>query len=117
MGAFKILGRKRPIPAANWAKGIESKRHDAGDQPEEIGADIDGMRKVGAVGFRYFEEGNHGRAGIIYKGRSDVDMAVEIIEACADAALPVLDHFAHYADWLDMHPVQWVKATARLNEI
>jgi hypothetical protein len=44
-------------------------------------------------------------------------MAVEIIEACADAALPVLDHFAHYADWLDMHPFQWVKATERLNEI
>jgi hypothetical protein len=43
-------------------------------------------------------------------------MAVEIIEACADAAFPVLDHFAHHADWLDMHAFQWVKATEHLNE-
>jgi len=120
LGAFKILGRERPSPAANWAKEIESKRYDAGDQPEEIRADTNAMRKVGAAGFRYFEEGNHGNhgtAGIIYKGRSNVDMAVEVIEACADAALPVLDHFAHYTEWLDMHPFQWVKATERLNEI
>jgi hypothetical protein len=44
-------------------------------------------------------------------------MAVEIIEACADAALPVLEHFTHYADWLEKHPFQWVKATERLNEM
>lgn len=57
--------------------------------------------------------------GRMYNGCGNMAacMAVEIIEACADAALPVLDHFAHYADWLDMHPFQWVKATERLNEI
>jgi creatinine amidohydrolase/Fe(II)-dependent formamide hydrolase-like protein len=120
LGALKILGRERPIPAAGWAKEIESKSDDAGDQPEEIRRDIEAMRRVGAVGFRYYEEdnhGNHGTAGIVYKGRSDVDMAVEVIEACADAALPVLDHFAHYAGWLDKHPFQWVKATEHLNEM
>ena len=120
LGALKILGRERPVPAANWAKEIESKRDDSGDQPDEIRRDIEAIRKIGAVGFRYHEEGNHGNhgtAGLVYKGRSDVDMAVEIIEACADAALPVLEHFAHYADWLEKHPFQWVKATERLNEM
>ena len=118
LGALKILGRERPIPAADWAK--ELKRDEGGDQPAEIRADVEAMRRVGAVGFRYYEEEEHGdggTAGLIYKGRSDVDMAVEVIEACADAALPALDHFAHYADWLDKHPFQWIKATEHLNEM
>jgi len=120
LGALKILGRERPIPAANWAKEIESKGDSKGDQPDEILGDIQTMRKWGAVGFRYYEEGNHGNhgtAGLIYKGRSDVDMAVEMLEACADVLLPVLDNLAHYADWLDKHPFQYIKAAERLNEM
>jgi creatinine amidohydrolase/Fe(II)-dependent formamide hydrolase-like protein len=120
LGALKILGRERPIPAANWAKEIESKRDDSGDQPEEIRRDIEAMRRWGTVGFRYYEEGNHGNhgtAGLIHNGRSDVDMAVEIIETCAELVLPVLEHLAHYADWLDKHPFRWIKATERLNEV
>ncbi len=120
LAALKILGRERPIPAANWAKEIESKGDDKGDQPDEILDDIQTMRKWGAVGFRYYEEGNHGNhgtAGLIYKGRSDVDMAVEILEACADILLPVLNNLAHYADWLEKHPFHYIKATERLNEM
>ncbi len=119
LAALKILGRERSIPAARWAKEIESKGDNKGDQPDEIVGDIQAMRKWGAVGFRYYEEGNHGNhgtAGLTYKGRSDVDMAVEMLEACADVLLPVLDNLAHYADWLDQHPFQYIKATERLNE-
>jgi creatinine amidohydrolase/Fe(II)-dependent formamide hydrolase-like protein len=120
LAALKILGKERPIPAANWAKEIESKGNDRGDQPDEIVGDIQAMRKWGAVGFRYYEEGNHGNhgtAGLIYKGRSDVDMAVEMLEACADVLLPVLQNLAHYANWLDKHPFQYIRATERLNEM
>jgi creatinine amidohydrolase/Fe(II)-dependent formamide hydrolase-like protein len=120
LGALKILGRERPIPAANWAKEIQSKVDDKGDQPDEILGDIQTMRKWGNIGFRYYEEGNHGNhgtAGLVYKGRSDVDMAVEMLEACADILVPVLNNLAHYVNWLDQHPFQYIKAADRLNEM
>jgi len=119
LAAMKILGRERPIPAANWAREIESKRDGKGDQPEEIRDDVVSMRRLGQVGFRYYEEGqhgNHGTAGIIYKGRLDVDMAVEVLEKCADILVPTLNKLAHYADWLDEHPFQYVEASERLSE-
>jgi creatinine amidohydrolase/Fe(II)-dependent formamide hydrolase-like protein len=117
--AMKILGLERPIPAADWAREIESKRDGKGDQPAEIRDDVVSMRRLGQVGFRYYEEGqhgNHGTAGIIYKGRSDVDMAVEVLDKCADILVPTLDKMTHYADWLDEHPFQYVKASERLYE-
>ncbi len=119
LAAMKILGRERPIPAADWAREIESKRDGKGDQPEEIRNDVVAMRTLGQVGFRYHEEGNHGNhgtAGITFKGRSDVDMAVEVLEKCSDLLVPVLAKLSHYADWLDEHPFQYIRASERLNE-
>ncbi|MBN2290522.1 MAG: hypothetical protein JXQ83_14405 [Candidatus Glassbacteria bacterium] len=119
LAALKILGRERPIPAAGWAREIDSKRDGKGDQPDEIRNDVVAMRTLGSVGFRYHEEGNHGNhgtAGIVYKGRLDVDMAVEVLGKCADILVPVLAKLSHYADWLDKHPFKYIQASERLYE-
>jgi hypothetical protein len=115
LASLRILGRERPIPQAGWAQEI--KHEEGGDQPPEILEDIRQARRFGAVGWRYFEEknhGNHGTAGIFFKGKSDIDMTVEILHKCADLAAPVLASYAHYQKWLADHPMEYIKATDRL---
>ena len=117
LASLRILGRERPIPLANWAREI--KAEDGGDQPAEISGDIAAMRKYGAVGWRYYEEknhGNHGTAGIVFHGRPDIDLAVDVLNRCAELAAPALESFAHYRQWLATHPMQYIKATDRLSE-
>lgn len=119
LAAMKILGRERPIPAADWAKEIDSKRGEEGDQPEEIRADVVALREKGQVGWRYYEEGNHGNhgtAGITWKGRSDIDMTVEVLDKCADLLVPILPRLTRYSGWLDEHPFRYIQASERLNE-
>jgi len=117
LASLRILGRERPVPLASWAREI--KREDNADQPAAIRQDLEGMRKFGAVGWRYYEEknhGNHGTAGIIFKGKPDVDLAVEVLNKCADVALPALESFAHYRKWLGEHSMEYIQATDRLEE-
>jgi creatinine amidohydrolase/Fe(II)-dependent formamide hydrolase-like protein len=116
LASLKILGRERPIPLENWAR---EKKPEGSDQPEEIAADVRAMRKLGAVGFRYHEEsehGNHGNAGIVWKGRSDVDLAVDVLHKSADAVIPALSRLAHYVDWLERHPASFIRSKERLDE-
>src|SRR6185295_14343129 len=80
LASLRILGRERPIPLADWAR--ETKPGNSLDQPSEIAEDVHQMRRVGAEGFRYFEEkqhGGHGTEGITFKGKSDIDLTVEIL--------------------------------------
>jgi len=117
LAALKVVGRERPIPLENWAREI--KTGDEADQPAEIGPDVSAMRKYGAVGFRYFEEknhGNHGNAGIRFNGRSDIDIAVEVLRKSADVIVPALASFEHYSQWLEQHPMHYISATDRLQE-
>ena len=77
------------------------------------------LRTLGQVGWRYHEEGNHGNhgtAGIVYKGRSDIDMTVEVLDRCADVVVPGLASLSYYADWMDKHPFKYMQAGERLNE-
>ena len=116
LAILRILGRERPIPMEAWAKEI---KREGGDQPAELAEDIKQARRFGAVGFRYFEEtnhGNHGTAGIMFHGKSDIDMTVEILHKCADLVVPALANFAHYQKWLAEHPMEYIKATDRLDE-
>jgi hypothetical protein len=117
LASLRILGRERPTPLENWSREI--KPGEGGDQPQEIAEDIKQARRFGAVGFRYFEEKNHGNqgtAGIMFKGRSDIDMTVEILNKCADLVVPALANFAHYEKWLSEHPMEYIKAADRLDE-
>ena len=117
MASLRILGRERPIPVADWTR--ETKPSGYLDQPAEIAEDMRQMRKAGAVGWRYFEEKQHGgsgTAGIMFKGRPDVDLAVEVLNKCADLALPALQSFTHYQKWMADHPMEYIKATDRLRE-
>lgn len=117
LASLRILGRERPIPMENWAREI--KHEDGGDQPDDIREDVGRMRKFGAVGWRYYEEknhGNHGTAGIVFKGKSDIDLAVDVLHKCADIAAPALESFAHYREWLAGHPMEYIRATDRLQE-
>jgi len=118
LASLKILGRERPIPMANWARELKPDDGE-GDQPAEIAADVVTLRRWGAMGFRYHEErhhGNHGTAGIEFQGRSDIDMAVEVLEKSAEALLPALASLTRYADWLDTKPFRYIEATERLEE-
>ncbi len=117
LASLRILGRERPIPLENWSKEI--KAADEPDQPAEIAPDVTAMRKWGAVGFRYFEEknhGNHGNAGLIFNGRSDIDIAVDVLRKSADLIVPALASFEHYSKWLEQHPAQYISPTERLQE-
>ena len=118
LASLRILGRERPIPYPDWA--AEPKEDDGeGDMPAEIFPDVRTLRQWGAVGFRYYEErnhGNHGTAGMTFRGRSDVDMAVDVLEKSAEAILPALASFERYLDWIERHPFKYVEATERLDE-
>jgi len=117
LASLRILGRERPIPLEKWSGEI--KPGDGNDQPQELAEDIKQARRFGAVGWRYFEEknhGNHGTAGIMFKGRSDIDMTVEILNKCAELVVPALGNYAHYRKWLSEHPMEYINATDRLEE-
>jgi hypothetical protein len=43
-------------------------------------------------------------------------MTVEILNKCADLVVPALANFAHYQKWLSEHPMEYIKATDRLDE-
>jgi creatinine amidohydrolase/Fe(II)-dependent formamide hydrolase-like protein len=115
LASLKILGRERPIPMESWAKEIKA---EGLDQPDEIAADVTELRRLGAVGFRYHEESNHGNrgnAGIFFNGRSDIALAVEVLHKSAEAVIPGLSRLQHYADWLDQHPTIFIRAKERLD--
>jgi len=115
LAGLRILGRERPIPYPEWAR--EKKVDNDPDQPAEIAEDVRKLRSLGAVGFRYFEEGNHGNhgmAGLTFRGKPDIDLAVELLEKSADVAAPALDNLGHYADWLDKHPFRYIVPKERL---
>jgi hypothetical protein len=117
LASLKILGRERPIPLESWSKEIKTDKDT--DQPAEIAPDIAAMRKWGVVGFRYFEEKNHGNmgnAGIMFNGRSDIDIAVDVLRKSADLIAPALASFEHYSKWLEQHPVQYISPTDRLQD-
>lgn len=107
--SLKILGRQRPIPYPDWAKKPEPYER---DQPAEIAGDIKELRRWGNIGFRYFEErqhGLHGTAGLMHNGVCDIDLAVEVLNKCADTVLPALDNLGHYSSWIAGQPFKYVK--------
>ena len=117
LASLRILGRERPIPLADWSREIKSANE--ADQPAEIAPDVNAMRRWGIVGWRYFEErnhGNHGNAGITFNGRSDIDIAVDVLRKSADVIVPALANFEHYSKWLEQHPMQYISPTDRLQE-
>jgi creatinine amidohydrolase/Fe(II)-dependent formamide hydrolase-like protein len=119
LASLRILGRERPVPLENWSREIKPEKDADHDQPAEIAPDVTAMRKWGAVGFRYFEEQNHGNrgnAGIVFNGRSDIDLAVDVLRKSAEVIVPALASFEHYSKWLEHHPMQYISATERLQE-
>jgi hypothetical protein len=106
--SLKILGRQRPIPYPEWAKRTN---YDESDQPAEIMDDIKELRRWGNVGFRYFEErqhGLHGTVGLTHNGVCDIDLAVEVLEKCADTVLPALHNLSHYCEWIANQPYKYI---------
>jgi len=119
LASLRILGRERPIPLEDWSREIKTDKDAEHDQPAEIAPDMAAMRKWGVVGFRYFQEENHGNrgnAGILFKGRSDIDIAVDVLRKSADVIVPALTSFEHYSKWLEQHPVKYISPTERLQE-
>jgi len=117
LASLRILGRERPIPYPEWAREI--KADDDGDQPAEVFDRVVSLRRAGAIGFRYYEErnhGNHGTAGITWKGRLDIDLAAEVLEKCAELLLPALENLSRYAEWLEKHPFRYLTAVERVDE-
>jgi len=52
----------------------------------------------------------------MFIGRSDIDMTVDILNKCADLVVPVLARYEHYRKWLSEHPMEYIKATERLDD-
>jgi len=115
LASLRILGRERPIPCAEWAKELKG---DDPDQPVEIAEDIKALRRWGStIGFRYFEEGqhgNHGTAGIVHNGERDIDMTERVLMKCADMVVPALDNLSRYVEWIGKQPFQYIIPTERL---
>jgi hypothetical protein len=115
--ALRILGRERPIPVSGWTREPKPTAHP--DQPAELVEDIRQIRRIGAVGWRYIEETHHGAggtAGMIFRGKSDIDLGIEVLHKCAELALPALKSFTHYQKWLEEHPMEFIRAKDRLDE-
>jgi len=118
LASLRILGRERSIPLVRWAREPKPDVGE-GDQPAEVFQDVVALRRLGAIGFRYYEErqhGNHGTAGIEFRGKPDVEMAVEVLERSAEALLPALASLTRYTDWVEAHPFRYITATDRLGE-
>jgi hypothetical protein len=118
LASLRILGRERPIPMAEWARELKPEDGE-GDQPAEVFDDVVALRRAGAIGFRYHEErhhGNHGTAGLEFGGRSDIDLAVEVLEQSAETLLPALASLTRYSQWLESHPFRYLTARERLEE-
>jgi creatinine amidohydrolase/Fe(II)-dependent formamide hydrolase-like protein len=112
--SLKVLGKRAFIRYPEWAK---ARKPSDPDQPRAIAEDVDRLRKLGAIGFRYHEEGNHGNhgnAGLLYKGIPDVDLAGMILEKCADLVLPLLESYARYAAWIGSVPFRFIVPTENL---
>ncbi len=108
LASLRVLGREPRIRYPEWAR---TPKPPAPDQPTEIHADAHAMRKWGTVGFRYHaegEHGNHGNAGIVYKGELDIDMAGRVLARCADLVVPVLESFGRYVSWLERKPFAYI---------
>jgi creatinine amidohydrolase/Fe(II)-dependent formamide hydrolase-like protein len=114
LASLKILGRKPVARYPEWARAVKAPDP---DQPREIAEDVDKLRKMGAIGFRYYEEGNHGNhgsAGLVHNGVPDVELAERALEACADLVVPLLARYAHYVDWLERTPFRYIVPTEHL---
>jgi hypothetical protein len=114
LASLRVLGKKAIIRYPDWAK--EKKPSDP-DQPRAIAEDVQELRKWGAIGFRYHEEGNHGNhgnAGLLHKGEPDVDMAGKVLEKCAEVLVPVLERYSRYVDWIGSTPFKFITPTERL---
>lgn len=116
MAALRILGRERPVPCADWAKELKT---DDGDLPDDVHDDVVNLRTLGTVGWYYVEEknhGNHGTVGMPHGDGTDIDLAVRVLEKCADVLAPALESLERYATWLEEHPFQYIVPTDRLEE-
>ena len=117
LASLRLLGRGRETPYPEWAR--ELKPDGGGDQPEEIFEDVVALRRAGAMGFCYHTEenhGNHGTAGIEFRGRTDIDMAVEVLGKSAALLLPALESLTRDSDWIGARPFRHITATDRLEE-
>ena len=69
------------------------------------------------VGFRHHDEenhSNHGNAGLTFKGMPDTDYAVKVFEKAANLALPALQGYSRYLQWLKKHPFRYITPTERM---
>ncbi len=108
LASLKVLGKEPVIRYPEWAHAVKEPEP---DQPREITADVDVLRKWGTIGFRYHaegEHGNHGNAGIVHQGELDIDLAGRVLARCADLVVPALASFTRYADWIARTPFSFI---------
>jgi hypothetical protein len=109
-GALRILHRDRPIAEPELAYGNDLQG--GFDQNVEIRDAIRTLRTSGTRGIRYDaerEHSNHGNVGRKYKGKSDIELGVRLLEALAEELLPSVAALAHHRDYILKHPAQRIK--------
>jgi hypothetical protein len=55
-------------------------------------------------------------AGLSLNGKSDIDLAIEVLQKSAEVAAPLLNNLGHYTDWLERHPFQYIVPKERLDK-
>jgi creatinine amidohydrolase/Fe(II)-dependent formamide hydrolase-like protein len=108
LASLEVLGKRATIRYPEWAR---AKKNPDPDQPRAIAEDVDRLRRLGAIGFRYHDEaehGNHGNAGLVHRGMPDVELARRVLEKCADLVVPLLESYARYVKWMEDQPLSFI---------
>lgn len=107
--AMKILGHERAIVEPELARvGLKSGE----DQNLAIRDDVRILRGRGARGFRYDaerEHSSHGTVGLAWRGGSDGELGVRIIDTLAEYLLPAVEALKRHRDYFKAHPAKRVE--------
>lgn len=107
--AMRLLNEERAIIEPELARaGLK----DGLDQNAEIREAMTILRSRGTRGFRYDaerEHSSHGTVGLTHKGKPDIELGLQILEALADHLLPAVEALKEHRDYLKKHPAKRIE--------
>jgi creatinine amidohydrolase/Fe(II)-dependent formamide hydrolase-like protein len=114
--ALRFLNHERGIAAPELAKkGLQSGH----DQNPEILETVRTLRARGTRGFRYDSErehASHGTVGLTYKGGSDLELGLQLLEALADYLYPAIEALKVHREYLKAHPAKRIEKMQQLDK-
>jgi len=114
--ALRFLNHERGIAAPELAKNGLQSGH---DQNPEILETVRTLRARGTRGFRYDSErehASHGTVGLTYKGGSDLELGLQLLEALADYLYPAIEALKVHREYLKAHPAKRIEKMQQLDK-